>query len=102
MWPSLNVFSMPFLWQRDYGHPERVFFNPKLLGLGRQIGIQDSETVAHIIQVRLCKRFDPILIGLSGKKTASDICLTLTFKLFRTHVLVYHYAFKGYPSYNAV
>ena len=54
------------------------------------------------MQVRLLKIFDPILVGLPGKKTASDICLTLTFKLFRTRVLVYHYALKGYPSYNAV
>ena len=28
----------------DYGHPERVFFkNPKLLGLGRQIGLKFFE-----------------------------------------------------------
>ena len=49
------------------------------------------------MQVRLLKIFDPILVGLPGKKTASDICLTLTFKLFRTRVLVYHYALKGTP-----
>ena len=62
-------------------------------------GIRDSEfgDNSSITQVRICKIFDPILVGLPGKKTASDICLTLTFKLFRTHVLVYHYALKGTP-----
>ena len=35
---------MALLWHTDYGHPERVFFlNPKLLGLGRQIGLEFFE-----------------------------------------------------------
>ena len=33
-WISVCIY-----WTTDYGHPERAFFeNPKLLGLGRQIG----------------------------------------------------------------